>query len=282
MASPPTSSSDSDAAAPAAEVPIDFAAMSRAEFNAHTLALALRSPGISAECDWCIEYVRRCGAEVVGPTGFAAMSCAEFNTYTLTVALRDPHVSADWCAEYIRRCGAQNFTRYLGEEHGYFSLAESLVLDRSEGYAEYEPFRSLSDEAAGVLRVLATLPSYSPNPHPENQMDESALDVALNMNAYDVSVQRFVSVLLEAPPGAQINRFWGLAHISRILGKRKRERNVTEKMVLACELARRRFLLYRILQLPATSRYRLPGQPELKAPRLDQDLAKCVARQLTL
>ena len=38
-------SSNSDAAAPAGVVSIDFAAMSRAEFNAHTLALALRSPG---------------------------------------------------------------------------------------------------------------------------------------------------------------------------------------------------------------------------------------------
>jgi hypothetical protein len=101
------------------------------------------------------------------------------------------------------------------------------------------------------------------------------------MSAYrdDVGVQRFVTVLLEAPPGAQI--FWG--HISRILRKRKRERNVTEKMVLACELARRRFLLYRILQLPKSNRrYRLKGQPELAAPWMDQDLAKCIARQLTL
>jgi hypothetical protein len=221
----------------------------------------------------------------VMPTGCAAMSRAEFNTYTLYRALRSPGFSADWCAEFIRRCGPRNFTFYLGKEHGYVSLAESLVLDRSvEGYAEeYEPFRSLSEEAAGVLRVLATLPSYSPNPHPEVQMYDSAsaLDVALDMSAYrdDVGVQRFVTVLLEAPPGAQI--FWG--HISRILRKRKRERNVTEKMVLACELARRRFLLYRILQLPKSNRrYRLKGQPELAAPWMDQDLAKCIARQLTL
>jgi hypothetical protein len=281
MASPPTSSSDSDAAAPAAEVPIDFAAMSRAEFNAHTLALALRSPGISAECDWCIEYVRRCGAEVVGPTGFAAMSCADFNTYTLTVALRDPHVSADWCAEYIRRCGAQNFTRYLGEEHGYDSPARALLVNKyDEWNRQHLHFRA--GRAADVLRVLATLPSYSPNPHPNGDWESSLLLHALMMDANDAGVQRFVSILLEAPPGANLHRIcnnWtGESMIDMIHSNHWR----FSASVLACELARRRFLLYRILQLPTTSRYRLPGQPELAPPRLDQDLAKCVARQLTL
>jgi hypothetical protein len=86
----------------------------------------------------------------VMPTGCAAMSRAEFNTYTLYRALRSPGFSADWCAEFIRRCGPRNFTFYLGKEHGYVSLAESLVLDRSvEGYAEeYEPFRSASSASA--------------------------------------------------------------------------------------------------------------------------------------
>lgn len=239
---------------------------------------------ISAECDWCIAYVRRCGAEVVGPAGFAAMSRAEFNTYTLTVALRCPGISADWCADFIRRCGARNFTRYLGAEHGYEYPARSLVVDKYNQWgAPHGHFNA--GRAADVLRVLATLPSYSPNPHPHSTW-EGVLMRVLGMDANDAGMQRFVRILLEAPPGAKLNIIWDSCTrkslVDMLLAKRGLGIDATEKLMLACELARRRFLLYRILQLPKTSRYRLPGQPELAAPRLDQDLAKCVARQLTL